>query len=802
MKTKIQSRLLSSAGIGVTGAILLLAGPAYAQSQTGNAQAAADTSNASKASAREPSSQVQEIVVTAQFRRENLQDTPLAITALSSDMLQARSYNTITDLSNSAPNVILKPTGSAFGPGEAIYIRGVGQGDTSFAYEPGVGLYVDDVYHGAVFGAQLDLLDLDRVEILRGPQGTLAGKNSIGGAVKLYTRKPDDAGGGFVEATTGSRQRIDLRAGADFTLVPGKVFARISGVTRHQNGYLTRYDFGCRNPADAALVPSTASGGDTCVIGHEGGTDYTAGRLAIRWLATDNVEVNLTASRLVDDSEPSATKLIALSVPAVLTPDIPDQSIFLTPPQEYSNYSTYVTPAFTDANGAHPATIWHPNTRLRTWDASGTIDWKAGAVAVKSITSYEHISGRYGTDFDTTPFGVNTSTITDAHNQFTQELRVNSSSFHKMLDWTLGAYYYKATSYSYGADIIAPGAPFAAVFYTSNRIPARSVSGFAHAVLHLTDKFDLTGGIRYTDDKKDYYFHRKDPFDTTQPAYTAQSAVDGAIGRYSGHHWDYRANASYKLTRDLMAYAQFSTGYRGGGVNPRPFVIQQVLPFDPETLSAYEIGLKSEWFDHRVRLNLSAFINNYNNILFSNTAPTVVDGVTLSPQNATPTNAGNARIQGVEAELHAIPVRGLSIDATGSYLDFQLKSIGAAGATINGITLASEAPFITKWKASLGVQYEAEIGDAGSITPRADLAYQSSYFINADDNPLGLVPAYTVINGRVTWASVDKQWSLALAVTNLTNRYYYLSKVRLPIGITTGTPGAPREWSLTLRRKF
>ncbi|MET3471772.1 iron complex outermembrane receptor protein [Novosphingobium sp. 1529] len=778
--------------------------PALAQAQA-SAGAAADAkvqASASAAAAADAPPAINDIVVTAQFRGQRLQDTPIAITALSGDALLSRSYNTITDLSNSSPNVVLKPTGSAFGPGAAIFIRGIGQADTSFAYEPGVGLYIDDVYRGAVFGAQLDLLDLDRVEILRGPQGTLAGKNSIGGAVKLYTKKPNGTNGGFIEATTGSRDRLDVRGGADLTLVDDKLFARISGVTRHQDGYLTRYDFGCRNPAYTGVVPSQAGNSGNCAIGREGGTNYTAARLALRWLATDNLEVNVSGSRLVDDSEPTATKLVAIAVSPVLTPGIANQSIFLTPPNEYSNYSTYQTPAFTDAAGSHPTTVWQPNTRLRTWDAALTLDWKLGDVAIKTITAYQDISGRYGTDFDGTPFGINTSTVTNGHRQFTQELRINSSSFNNRLDWTLGAYYYKANSSIVGGNIIAPGAPFGSVFYSNDRIPSRSISAFAHGVFHVTDKFDLTGGIRYTDDKKDYYYERQNPFDISQTSYTAQRLIDGAVGHFARSRVDYRLNASYKFTSDIMGYAQFSTGYRGGGVNPRPFVVQQVVPFNPETLSAYEVGLKTNLLDRRVQLNLSGFMNDYKDIIFMNTAPTVVGGVVITPQNSTPTNAGNARLQGLEAELHAAPVRGLSIDASLSYLDFKLKSIGANGATIANITLASQAPFITKWKGSLGIQYEAMIGDAGSITPRVDVAYQSSFFTNIDNNPLSNVPGYTLVNGRVTWTSQEHNWSLALAVTNIGDKFYYLNKTRLPIGITTGTVAAPREWSLSLRRKF
>ncbi|MCW2361757.1 MULTISPECIES: TonB-dependent receptor [Sphingobium] len=761
------------------------------------AQGQATTDN----SAQEADGGVGDIVVTAQFRSQRLQDTPIAITAMDSAMMESRSYNTVTDLTNSAPNVVLKPTTSAFGPGAAIYVRGVGQADTNFAYEPGVGLYVDDVYHGTVFGSQLDLLDLERVEILRGPQGTLAGKNSIGGAVKLFTKKPSGEGG-FIEATTGSFDRLDLRGAGDFALVPDRLFVRVSGATRSKKGYLDRLDFGCVYPNNGVFTASAAVGKD-CVIGQEGGTKYTAGRVALRWIASDDIEVNVAASRLVDDSEPSATKLLAITVAPTLTPGIANRNVFITGPESYTNYANYTTPAFTDAGGSHSTVVWQPNTRLRTWEVSGSIDWKLGPdLALKSITSYQSISGRYGTDFDTTPYGINTNNITNTHHQFTQELRLNGTSISGLLDWTLGGYYYKATSYIEGGSIIAPGAATSSVFYSDDTIPARSVSGFAHVTAHLTDRLNLTGGIRYTDDKKDYNFRRFNPFNTSQVSYTAQRLIDGAVGSYSGKRWDYRANIDYRLTDDLMVFAQYSTGFRGGGVNPRPFVIQQVVPFNPESLEAYEVGFKSDLLNRAVRLNASAFINNYKDIIFSNTAPTVENGVVLTPQNATPTNAGDARFKGFEAELTVNPLRGLSFDGSVSYLDFQLTKLGAAGATIAGITLNSIAPFVTEWKVSAGAQYEILVGNAGTLTPRLDLAYQSSFYTNSDNNPASLVPAYTMLNGRLTWQSADEDWKVSLAVTNLTDKFYYQNKTRLPIGLVIGTPGAPREWSLTVRRAF
>ena len=182
------------------------------------------------------------IIVTAQFREQNVQDTPLAITAVNAEMLEARSQTNISQVANNAPSVTLKPQGAAFGPSMGASIRGVGQFDFNPALEPGVGLYIDDVYYATLTGALFDLLDLDRVEILRGPQGTLAGKNSIGGAVKLYSQRPEGDNSGYVSATYGSRDRMDLRASADFGLTD-TVAMRLAGVAKKQDGYIQRLDF-------------------------------------------------------------------------------------------------------------------------------------------------------------------------------------------------------------------------------------------------------------------------------------------------------------------------------------------------------------------------------------------------------------------------------------------------------------------------------------------------------------------------------------------------------------------------------
>jgi iron complex outermembrane receptor protein len=254
---------------------------------------------------------IDEVVVTAQFREQNVQSTPIAITAISGKQLEERGQTSIVDIASKAPSVLLTETNQQ-GPSVQAYIRGIGQADHSPAFEPGVGIYVDDVYFATVTGSLLDLLDLERVEVLRGPQGTLAGMNSIGGAIKFFSQKPDGNGGGYVETTFGSLERLDVRAGADFTVVPDKLFARISGVSRNQKGYVTRYDYACTHPEEAAIytIPTLVQNNRDCELGTEGGKSYVAVRGSLRWLSTDDLEINISADVTRDNSEAKPQTLV------------------------------------------------------------------------------------------------------------------------------------------------------------------------------------------------------------------------------------------------------------------------------------------------------------------------------------------------------------------------------------------------------------------------------------------------------------------------------------------------------------
>ena len=802
---RFMTRALTASSLGALA--LAIAPPAWAQSNDGTAPAPVPSADQSG----EPVEQgIGDIVVTAQFRAQRLQDTPIAITAMDSRTLEARSQTSVIDIGAFSPNVNLTSATSLNGNAVSAFIRGVGQSDSSFALEPGVGIYIDDVYYGTTFGAVFDLTDLDRVEVLRGPQGTLAGKNSVGGAVKLFSRKPDGNGGGFFEASYGAYNRIEARGSADLK-ISEDLSARVSGVAKYADGYMDLLDFGCANPGQGIPAQPSSGGGD-CKIGSEGGQQVYAGRLALRYApAGSPLEINLVGDVAVDKSEAVATKLEYANNPSIRSyvagnpaGGVPFDSRFLTGAKSYTSYATY-------SNGGNDTTVFgvpqqivpgtfntDPESEAKSWGVAATIDYQfSDALSIKSITAYREASGRAGIDTDGSPLTVTLQEYRQTHKQFTQELRL-SGKVGSFADFTVGGFYYDAN------DLLRNRMHIPTVlfdFLSDDPVTNTSKSAFAHVELHPFENFNIIGGLRYTDDKKTYVFSRRNP-DGTLPSgipltqnFTV-AGLDGLSGTYAGDRFDYRLGANYRFSPALMVYAQVSTGFKGGGVNPRPYVPDQVVPFGPETLTTYEVGFKADLLDRAVRLNGAAFYNNYDDLQLT----LYQCAGSVSVNCAMPANAGDATVKGFELEAALHPARGLTIDGSVGYLDFQYKNVNPA----TGVTLDMKAPFISDWQASAGIQYAADLGDVGSLTPRLDWAYQSSFFYNANNAPLSEVAGRSIFNGRVTYATAADDWSLSLGVTNLFDKFYYVGKNENAgnYGVVTGVVGRPREWKLTLKRRF
>jgi iron complex outermembrane receptor protein len=819
---------------------------------------------------------LEEIVVTARFREENLQQTPLAITAITGDALEARGATSTLDLDAFVPNAVIAPLGAGWGSTAAAFIRGIGLGDNSLSFEPGVPIYIDDVYHGRPQGAVMDLLDVERVEVLRGPQGTLFGKNTLGGAVRIISRKPEGDGAGFIDLGVGSRDRLNLRGSYDFALAEDKVFARVSASSKTQDGYFDVLDYECVNGAGTlglggpgitagafsppppvgtpltsplwipnAVTTHPAIGGIAlgsvvgptddrgCVVDHLGSENVQSGRVAVRFLASDTVEVNvITDITRIDQQGPADKYTIQLrttnGVPGFVAGGINNWNNNVAIPvfgaggqfdgrfqtdDEYTSYHRF---------GYDPLTRrTTPNVNeLTHWGLQTTVDWDVtDNVSFKSTTSYREFDNSFGRDSDGTPLPQLFTWDTSKHEQFTQELQFNGlSGPNDGLAWTTGFFYYDASDSNQGY--------VNAFTYTSNFSDHKDVQDlsnyavFAHFDWQITDKLALSGGLRYTDDEKTSDIYRVTG-NTAPPGIGSPQfvLVPNTLVVAESQEWSPKISLDYQWNDRLMSYVALSTGFRGGGFGPRPANSEQVAAFDPEFIDNFEIGVKTDWADGRLRFN--------GDIYFMESSDKQQPAQTCAP--CTPVvvawfrtvNTGESRNWGIEAEILAEPVENLRIDFSLGYQQYKVTDVGSAvGLLIRVPDTASDpsirgdilfSPRTPEWNLGVGMQYEFQVGGRGAtLVPRFDYTWQDDIWfatnpvagiVNEQD---GRQPAYGVLNGRVTYTTPDASWSVSGYGLNLTDEYYFYGKLSLLAnsGREQGNPAPPRELGINFRYNF
>ena len=780
---------------------------------------------------------LQEVVVTAEFRTEKLQETPLAITAVNAEMMEQRNMTNLIDIANVAPNVTMFENSAAYGKTNAAFIRGIGQGDFNLAAgEPGVGIYIDDVYFATTLGSAFDLYDLQSVEILRGPQGTLEGKNSIGGAINMHSRKPTGDNTGYVDVTLGDFSRRDLKAAYDMTVTDG-LFLRVSAFEQYRAGYVTRANYACATGQPAAGSGATTDSrgytintnapdylqgttpnqlGGSCATGTEGGIDVRGARGQLRWMINDTMENNFTGYVVDDTSEAAAETLVAVGT----SPSIAgfNQYLLAKYGQEFDSrflsknfYTTYSNFYDLDQQEAIPNT-----NSMHQWGFSDVYDWDiTSKMHFKSITAYLGYWTDFSDDQSNSPLPLAWAYNLVDHQQFTQEIRLTGKAFaDDQFDWATGAFYYRGTSVNRGQINVAllggappipnvpPGPAFGLNFQQNSPALDQNEAVFFQGTEHVTDKLDLTAGVRETHEDK---------------SYTYQSFF-GRVGPYGVEysHTDWKVAVGYKVTPDILAYTSVSTGFRGGGFNPRPFAQDQINEFQPEKLTEYEVGLKSDWFDHRLRANVAGYYGNYQNLQFN--SQILQNGVPYTGI----TNIGGANIYGYEVEIEARPVGAWRIEASVGYTAFKYKNLGDnvgcagfadptaaanAGQCIAGNPSYSDYPVgQPKFKGNLGTSYTFDLPGGSSVTPRLDATYQTRVFYDVINNtPGAITPSRYLLNGRVQWDAADGKWSVAALGSNLTNKQYYISLFDLRAfgeGMESGQPGAPREWAVNVHYKF
>lgn len=838
------------------------------------------------------------IIVTAEFREANLQDTPLAITAVNAEMLEARGFTDISQVAASAPNVTLTPQPQNGGSGLIAFIRGVGQTDFNYALDPAVGIYIDDVYIPTMSSSLLELVDLERVEILRGPQGTLAGKNSLGGAIKLFTQRPDGSGEGSLRAEYGSFDSLTLRGMMDFALTENLAM-RISGMGRSRDGYVAMLDYGLTHP-NSNVPGNLARGRGNPDYQTMGGESVVALRGALRWEASDMVEINLSGDYTQEDSEAVPTVLIAAGVPISATnPTFNPRSVWsassvgaalpgggfqqlpwlvgkngqgvplscaFVPAGPYScdtggnlqgydpryvSYSTFMDARTPTTQAPYKPYFALPITQFEGWGVQGNVTVDASDnVQLVYIGSYRAYESKWGQDQDATPIPVAQLDNQLNHEAYSSELRLNFEAAEGMVLGTVGGFYlHQNGEYTARVDLNYAGIDF---IHGPDTTPSTTQAVFGTLTVRPTDAISLTGGLRYTKDKKVYTYFRSNPDGTvpfqgtlapggTGPLAPAAGAppicqyfygadADGggptSLGNqpnclltglfnlsdaFRGDRFDWRIVADVRFSEQVLGYASVSTGFKGGGVNPRPFFgpsagdcnapgyvapnpCNQLRSFNPETITTYEAGFKFDLLDRALRINTAAFYNDYQNIIL--TLPACPSSPCLQPRNV-----GTAKVKGFELEMNAYPTDGLSFDASLSYIDFKYDTASVVAA---GLTGSEVTPYTPEWTWSIGAQYDYELESGAELSFRVDSNYRSAIYTDTFNTSWSRMPSLFLANGRVAFTNAGDEWTIAARVDNIFDKYYFssVSDVTRSLGLVTGVPGLPRTWSLSVERRF
>jgi iron complex outermembrane receptor protein len=849
-------RVKDALSVGFLALSTAITAPAFAQNTPPPADTAASDETAP------------DIVVTAQFRETKLQDTPIAITAVNAALLEKRGQTNIAAVAAQAPNVSLRPQPQNGGSGLIAFIRGVGQVDFNYALDPGVGVYIDDVYIPTLSSSLLELIDLDRVEILRGPQGTLAGKNAIGGAIKLFSAKPKGDGSGMLRVEYGSYNEVAVRGMLDIGLTD-TLSLRVSGMGRGRDGYVAMLDYGQTHPNSNVPQNNTRGSGNSDYQ-TMGGQNIVAARAALRWTPTDKVEINISGDYTRERSEAIPTVLLAAGAicsapactnfnpastgasaslngsgaPVYTNPWLVgkngqpvNMSCIFVPAGKFGcdtggnllgwdprfvSYSNFMDGMAPTAQAPYKPYFAMPITNFNGWGVHGNLTYDiTDDVQFVYIGSYRKYNSKFGQDQDATPLPVAQLDNQLDHHAFTSEIRLNFKS-GDLLEGTVGAFYLdQKGTYTARVDLNYVAPATIDFLHGPDTTPSTTKAVFGTVTVHPTEGFSLTGGVRYTKDKKDYTYFRRNPDGSAACSggvgglfgspNCLLAGIFGITGSFAGDRVDWRIVGDYRFSDQFLAYASVSTGFKGGGVNPRPFVADQRLPFNPETLTTYEIGFKSDLFDRKVRLNGAAFLNKYDNIILAKVR--CVESVLQTPC-LRPDNIGKADVKGFELEstLHLVP--GLTIDGSVAYLDFKYTSPtingflvsgkDATGAPVQGAVPAGGiTPYTPKWTWSIGTQYDHET-DVGTFSIRVDGSYQGKLFTNAENTSWGTIKGHFLADGQLSWRDKKDDWKISLQVKNIFDKYYFqtVSDITTSLGLLTGVPALPRTWTLGVTRNF
>lgn len=706
---------------------------------------------------------IEEIIVTARRREETLQEAPVSITAFSAAALESRNITKFSDLNLAVPNVTIAGSISNSQGGFNVGIRGLAQADFLNTADPAVGLYVDGVYMARTVGNMLDVLDVERIEVLRGPQGVLYGKNTIGGTVNVVSRKPQRTTEGSIAVTAGSRDRLDFR-GIGNVAFSDKLFGKVVAASFSQDGY-----------------------GTLLLTGNEqADTGSIVGQAQLRYVGDGGLEVLLSVDRMHQRQKGAHSTLVAY-VPnattdfynSVVGADIGEK--YVLPLDQYESWADL-----------------EPDDDLDVWGAAVTADWQIGAASFKSITAYRKSEWDGGLDIGATPFPLVQQFIGQDHDQISQEIQVTGEKLGALeLNWILGAFYMDEQSV-FQTDAVILGGTFEAIGLDASIIQlsdqtVKTHAVFAHATYPLTERLSGSFGVRFSSDEKTFTGELFRPLSgaVVFPRGTAKerwSDVSPKLG------------LDYELSDTVLLYGSVARGFRSGGFNGRAQAAAVAfLPFDQEEVTQFEVGVKSEWLDHRLRANLAVFFSDYKDIQLTAFA----GGQGAQTFDTVVSNAASADIYGGELEILAVPTEHLTIDFGFGYTKNSFQDI-AQLAIDAGVQPGNTLPRAPEFTGNVGVDYRLPISNRGILTFRVDYARVSSFDFSAKNTALQEENGYALSNARISFTTLDSRWDFAAYGRNIFDEAYrsHAQSLEDSLGVVTAFPGRPREYGVTVRYAF
>jgi iron complex outermembrane recepter protein len=699
--------------------------------------------------------QLEEVTVTAQKRAENMQDIPVAVSALDESALEDSGFDGINDLSYMVPSLQF----GNFGPVAFVAIRGIGMENTTAGGDPGVAMHLDGVYIGRPVGTLFTAFDTERVEVLRGPQGTLYGRNATGGSINLITRKPDEEFGGKVEATVGEYDLRRFRASINLP-ISDSVQARVVAFNEDRDGFTKNSVAGGTEANDA---------------------DSYGARGHLQFDISDTASFLFSASYINNGGVGSQPEVREAFPVTLAGPPIPGTVDFDLNGQTLVNDLT----PFKEAKSVKES---QDNEFLLL---SGTLDWDFENFSINLITAYAESEFASHQDTDSSAKALGELVLTENADQFSQEIQLISNSDGN-LRWIAGLYYFHenatrfSTFFESRFDIIAGANGTEAGLRLGGNVETTSWAVFGQGTYDINDAFALTVGLRYTDDEK----KGTNENILFGPLFVDNVATESqeTTGKVSG---------DWKFSDSSLVYASFARGYKSGGINQVAIVSAgREAIYKPEFVETIEIGLKTRLLDDRVQLNISAYNNDYSDLqfqIFQNSGPAAG-------------NAGQATVNGVEVELQALLGDNWAFDGNVGYMDTKYDELIFGGVDFAGNELTRSPEFTF----SMGATGEWDLANGSNVRLRIEGSYTDEVFYSFVNRDGDRADDYVNINGRLFWNSPSGKFSAELYATNLTDEVQEGNILRgigfMDCGGCGGqefiTYNAPRQVGFTLGYNF